>query len=98
MRKFVTVVGLSILTLSPASSHSTASSYAYCMQPSAPTTWLRKPSEPICSSMGRCTDLDVSMYKTDIERYFRSLRTYLAEVDRFREQAYEYAQCMAKLD
>jgi hypothetical protein len=72
--------------------------FGFCTQPSAPTVFLRKPSKPYCAMDRSCEQWEVDSYKLEIDRYFRSLKNYLTEVDTYREDAYTYAKCMAELD
>jgi hypothetical protein len=72
--------------------------YGYCSQPMAPSLYARKPSKPYCAVNRSCNQWEVDSYKSDIDRYFRSLKSYLGEVDSYYEDAYAYAKCMAELD
>lgn len=45
-----------------------------------------------------CEQWEVDNYKSDVDRYFRSLKSYLGEVDTYYEEAYAYAKCMSDLD
>lgn len=79
-------------------SDSTAALAGFCMQPRAPSFFARKPSKPFCAMDRSCDQWEVDNYKSDIERYFRSLKSYLGEVDTYYEEAYAYAKCMSDLD
>jgi len=72
--------------------------FGYCSQPQAPTVFVRKPSKPYCATDRSCEQWEVDSYKSEVDRYFRSLKAYLAEVDTYSEEAYAYAKCMADLD
>ena len=69
-----------------------------CFQPTAPITYLRRPSLPFCASSRSCSSFDVSMYKNEVADYFRELRQYAAEVDQFYSDAGDYVRCMSELD
>ena len=69
-----------------------------CMQPSAPTTFLRKPTRPYCATTQSCSSFEVSSYRSDVEQYFRRLRMYAQEVEDFYQQAATYVECMSHLD
>ena len=72
--------------------------FAYCSQPLAPSAYMRKPTKPICAISQDCSDLDVQLYKTELEGYFKKLKKYLGDVEDYYADAYDYAKCMANLD
>lgn len=95
-RDFQPLVLVSLLCLS--ASHPASAALALCSQPMAPTTWLHKPTKPFCAASRTCEEWEVDSYRNEVERYYSSLKSYLAEVDAFYEEAYSYAKCMAALD
>lgn len=88
------VVLTSTLTVSSAE----AMLQRYCAQPTAPTTYLGKPTRPFCAAMRTCSDVEVSSYRADIARYFQRLRSYAQEAEDFYQQAGNYMECMSRLD
>jgi hypothetical protein len=92
----ITVVLSSALVLS--TSVPASAGYGYCMPPDAPLAFLRKPTKPLCAADRSCDEFEVQMYRNEIDRYFQSLKKYLADVDTYRDDAYAYAKCMADLD
>lgn len=70
----------------------------FCMQPSAPIAYLRKPARPYCASSRTCSDHEVSSYRLEVETYYRRLRQYATDLDNFYNEASEYVGCMAELD
>lgn len=70
----------------------------YCMQPNPPTAFLSRPSRPFCATTGRCSDFEISSYRSEVERYFRRLRQYASDVDTYYEEASTYIRCMSNLD
>lgn len=72
--------------------------YGYCSQPIAPTAFLRKPTKPYCATNRSCSEWEVSSYRDEVDRYFRNLREYAADVDSFYSDASDYVTCMGKLD
>ena len=73
-------------------------SFGFCSQPMAPTVFLRKPSKPFCAARRNCTDVDVQMYRNEIDSYFRSLKNYANEVESYYADAAQYVKCMSDLD
>jgi hypothetical protein len=99
MRRFATqipIVFCSALALS--TSVPASAGFGYCSQPIAPSAYLSKPTKPYCAVDRSCDEWQDQMYKDDIDRYFVSLKKYLAEVDAYRDDAYTYAKCMADFD
>ena len=80
------------------SSSPAVAAYGFCMEPRAPSVYITKPMKPYCAASRSCEQWQVDSYKNEIDRYFDNLKTYLADVDRYRKKAYEYASCMAELD
>lgn len=93
--KLLALVGCALAM--PASQPAQAA-LAYCSEPDAPSVYIRKPMKPFCASSRSCSSWEVTNYKNDVDRYFRSLKSYLADVDTYYEEAYDYAKCMADLD
>ncbi len=61
--------------------------------------FLTEPRKPYCATTGSgCSQWEIDNYKRGVESYFNSLKDYLAAVDKYRKQAYEYAECMSKFD
>jgi hypothetical protein len=71
----------------------------YCSQPMAPMLSIySKPNKPFCVATRSCSQWDVDNYRNEIDSYYVKLKRYLADVDAFSAQAYDYAKCMADLD
>ncbi len=79
---------------------SSSADAAFCLEPRAPSlTFLSKPSKPYCAMSGDgCEEWEISMYRSDVERYINQLQQYLDDVEKYRKKAYEYAACMAEPD
>jgi hypothetical protein len=75
-----------------------AGGYGFCMAPIAPFVYAVKPSKPYCASSRSCSQWEIDNYKRRVESYFNDLQQYMADADKFRKLAYEYAECMADLD
>ena len=71
--------------------------YSMCIQPHAPDLFIVKPSKPFCAATRSCSSFDVSNYQDDVDRYYKKLKAYLADVDQFQSEAYDYAKCMADI-
>lgn len=71
-----------------------------CFEPRAPSIgFVSQPRKPYCQSTSKgCSQWEIDSYRRDVQRYFETLRTYVADVDKYRKEAYEYAKCMADLD
>lgn len=80
------------------SGSSASAAFRFCMEPRAPSAFLSKPSKPYCAASRTCTSYDVSRYKSEIDTYFRNLKDYAYQVDRYYKSAGEYVECMADLD
>jgi hypothetical protein len=98
MRRVLGIASLSALALTITTSEPAAAAFGFCVQPTAPTAFLRKPTKPFCAADRNCDRWEVDNYQNEIDRYFRSLKAYLADVDSYRDDAYAYAKCMAELD
>lgn len=71
----------------------------YCSQPIAPMLSVySKPNKPFCAATRSCSKWEVDQYRSDIDSYYVKLKRYLADVDAFSVDAYDYAKCMADLD
>jgi hypothetical protein len=100
MRRLKITAGL-IATFAAGSlvnSSAAGAALGFCYEPSAPSTFLRKPQKPYCAITTSCSSWQVNSYRSDIESYFRKLRTYAEEVDTYYSDASDYVQCMSKLD
>lgn len=86
------------ILVSFALSGSATASFSYCSQPYAPSEYFSKPSKPLCATMRNCSHWEIQSYKSDVDTYFRKLKSYLVDVDQYYEDAYDYAKCMADLD
>ena len=71
---------------------------SYCSAPMAPSMYLRKPMRPFCAASRDCSASEVGLYRSEVERYFRSLRRYAQEVDAFYTDSATYIECMSDLD
>lgn len=95
MKKVIASVGL-LLVLPLGSADAM---FRFCLEPTAPSlSFIRKPTKPFCASSGRCSEYEISSYKSDVEDYFRKLRRYAQEVETFYSEAGVYVKCMAELD
>lgn len=88
-----TVGGLAL-----SNSVSATSPIGYCMSPRAPSFYATRPAKPFCAMQQKCSSFEVDSYRQSVKRYFDDLREYLSDVDRYRKQAYEFAQCEADAD
>lgn len=70
----------------------------FCSQPYAPTAYLSKPSKPYCLTFGQCERWEIDNYRSEVDRYFRSLSQYADEVDNYYADAVQYVRCMSDLD
>ena len=73
---------------------------AFCFEPRSPSLFvISKPAKPYCATSGSgCESWEIESYRSDVRRYIAQLEEYLNGVEKYRKDAYEYAQCMAKLD
>lgn len=72
--------------------------YGFCSRPNAPSIFLSKPSKPFCYTSRNCSEWQINSYKSDVDRYYRSLRQYAGQVDDFYNNATKYVECMSYLD
>jgi hypothetical protein len=96
--RIIRVAPVLVCMLAMVGSEPASAAFGFCNQPMAPTPFLRKPTKPYCAIDRSCEQWQVDSYKNEIDRYFKSLKSYLADVDRYREDAYAYAKCMADFD
>ncbi len=75
-----------------------SAAYRFCQQPMAPSIYLRKPTKPYCAISRTCSEWEVSNYRSELDKYFRKLRSYAEEVDNYYSNATDYVACMSKLD
>lgn len=89
---------LAALTL--ATFATSAATAGICFEPRAPSIgFLTQPRKLYCHSTSTgCSQWEIDAYRRDVQRYFDSLREYVANVDKYRKAAYDYAKCMADLD
>lgn len=87
-----------VISFTLCASSSTNASMGFCSKPFAPSDFIMKPNKPYCAISRSCSKWDIDNYKQQIDRYFDQLKTYLRNVDEYRDKAYEYATCMAELD
>jgi hypothetical protein len=88
-----------LLLLSLSTSQPAFAAYSFCSEPRAPSlSFITKPSKPYCATMRNCEQWEVDSYRSNVKRYFDRLQEYLADVESYQKEAYEYAKCMADLD
>jgi hypothetical protein len=80
------------------SGSATNAGLGYCSKPYPPNDYITKPIKPYCATTRSCSQWEVDNYKRGVENYFDKLKRYLGDVDEYRDQAYDYAKCMADLD
>ncbi|WP_066657596.1 MULTISPECIES: hypothetical protein [unclassified Sphingomonas] len=88
-----TLGGVALSSSAPATA-----AYRYCMSPRAPSFYGTRPTKPFCAMRRNCSSYEVESYRQDLKRYFDNLQNYLSDVDRYRKQAYEFAQCEIDAD
>ena len=86
-------LGILVSTTSPV-----IAAFGFCSKPFPPSDYFSKPTKPYCAASRTCKDYEVQSYKYEVEAHYRKLKNYLDDIDRYRDDAYQYAKCMAALD
>jgi len=78
----------------------TSAQAAICFEPRSPSLFLiSKPKKPYCATSGSgCESWEIESYRSEVKRHIARLEEYLDSVEKYRKDAYEYAECMAKPD
>ncbi len=90
-----------LATLAAVASYgTTAASASICLEPRAPSLFMvSKPRKPYCATSGSgCEKWEIDNYRSEVRRHISRLEEYLADVEKYRKRAYDYAQCMAEPD
>lgn len=89
-----TALALSLALCLPASGADAVQS-RFCMEPTAPISFLRRPALPYCASSRSCDQFEVNTYNQALTRFRRQLVEYAEQVDRYYRTAGEYIECMS---
>lgn len=72
----------------------------YCRVPSFPLVAPRapqKPREPVCVTLKNCTQVDVDIYKRQLENWVEDLKRYVRQAqevaDEYMEDVVKFAKC-----